>query len=98
MIKKNKIIALVLAVAVFFAMMLSVYIITHNPEHECIGSGCQVCQKMESVLQSLKALTSGMLAIAFALALIYAGYRFVCCFAQPLLQGNLVALKVKLLN
>lgn len=98
MTKKNKILALVLAIAVFFAMMLSVCIIKHDIEHECIGSGCQACQEMESVRQSLKTLASGILATAIALALKYTNYQFISCFAQPLLQGSLVALKVELLD
>lgn len=98
MTKKNKILALVLAIAVFFAMVLSEGIIKHDVEHECIGSGCQVCQEMESVRQSLKTLASGILAIAIAFALTYTSNHFICCFAQPLLQGSLVALKVELLD
>ena len=98
MTKKNKIVALILAFAVFFAMLLSVNVIAHDAEHECADNVCQVCQEMESVRQSLKTLTSGILAIAIALALIYTGYQFTFCFAQPLLQGSLVALKVELLN
>jgi len=98
MTKKNRIIALGLAIAVFFAMMLSVCIITHNTDHDCPGTDCQVCQQMESARQSLENLMSGMLATAAALALIYTFYQFVCFFAQHLLLGTLVALKVKLLN
>lgn len=98
MTKKNQIIAFVLAVAVFFAMVLSVCIFTHNADHDCVGAGCQVCQQTESARQSLENLLSGILAIATALALTYAIYQFVCCFAQRCLQGTLVALKVKLLN
>lgn len=98
MTKKNQIIALALAIAVFFAMTLSVFVISHEADHECIGNGCQVCQQIESARHSLKILTAGILAAALALALIYIDYQFIRCFAQTLLQGTLVALKVELLN
>ena len=98
MTKKNKIVALVLAIAVFLVMLLSVSLITHDADHECIGNGCPVCQEMESARHSLKTLTSGIFAIVSAFALIYTSYQFICCFAQPLLQGSLVALKVELLT
>ena len=98
MTRNNKMVALVLAIAVFLVMVLSVSVITHDADHECIGNGCPVCQEMESARQSLKMLASGILAIASAFALIYTSYQFICCFAQPLLQGSLVALKVELLN
>lgn len=98
MAQTNKLVALVLAVAVFFAMMLSANVITHEENHECAGNDCHICQQMESLLQNLKLLTSAVLAIAFALALIYTSYRFICRRAQPLLRGTLVALKIELLN
>ncbi len=98
MTRKNKIIALVLAIAVFFAMMLSVTVITHDADHECVGIECQVCQQMESARRNLKMRMSGALVIAFALALTYTSYRFIHCFAQHLVQGTLIALKVELLN
>lgn len=98
MVQKNKLVALVLAIAVFFAMMLSANMIAHEENHDCAGNDCQICQQMESLFQNLKLLTSAVLAIAFALALTYTSYRFVCCRVQPLLRGTLVALKIELLN
>ena len=98
MTRKHKVVALVLVVAVFLAMLLSVNVITHQANHECVGNDCRVCQQMGSSLENLKVLTSSVPAIAFALALTYTSYRFICCFAQCLLQGSLVALKVELLN
>ena len=98
MTKKNKMVALFLAIAVFLVMVLSVSLITHNADHECIGSNCSICHTMESARQSLKTLASGILAIAIALAPTYASYLFTCCLAQLLTQGSLVALKVELLD
>lgn len=98
MTRKNKLVALFLAAAVFLVMLLSVSVITHDTDHECIGNGCLVCQEMASARQSLKMLASGILAAAIALALIYITYQFTRRFAQSLLQGSLVALKVELLN
>lgn len=95
---KKKLVALVLAIAVFFAVMLSVFVITHDAAHECAGIGCQICQRMESARQTLKMLISGVLTIAFALALAYICYGLLNRFAQHLLQSTLVALRVELLN
>ncbi len=98
MTRKNRIIALVLSIAIFFTMMLSVTVITHDWDHECVGIGCQICQQMESARRILKMVMSGALAIAFALALTYTSCRFIHRFAQCLPQGTLIALKVELLN
>ncbi len=98
MTKKKTILTLILAIAVFFAMALSVSVITHDAEHECIGIDCPVCQQTESARQILRALTAGILAMAFAIVLTHTVYLCICCFARPMLQGSLVALKVELLN
>lgn len=98
MTRKYKIVALVLAAAVFFAMMLSVNMIAHKADHECAGNACQVCQQIESSRHDLKIITSGIFAIAYGLALAYTSFEIICCFAQRLQQGTLVALKVELLN
>ena len=98
MTKKNKSVALVLAIAVFFALMLSVNVISHRAEHECAGNGCQICQQVESSRQILNMLTAGIFAIAIALTLLCAGRGVICCAVQSLPQGTLVALKVELLN
>lgn len=98
MTRKNNIIAIALIIAIFFVMMLSVSVIGHNVDHECVGIGCQICQQMESVRQILKMLLSAAMTIAFSLALSYMGCRSIYCYAQRLLQGTLVAHKVELLN
>ena len=98
MSRKCKTIAWILAIAVFFAMMLSVNVIVHDAGHECVGQDCQVCLQMESAWRNLKMLASVILAIAFAIVLVYTGHQWIGCSAQPLLQGSLVTLKVELLN
>lgn len=98
MTRKNKLLAWLLVIAVFFAMMLSVTVITHNADHECVGMECQVCQQTESARQLLETLISGAMAMAFAFGLTCAGCRVIRCFAGRLPQGTLVALKVELLN
>lgn len=98
MSKKNKIMALILAIAVLLTMMLSVVVITHEANHDCVGSDCQVCQCIHSVKESLRTIFAGASALAFANALTYVSYTFIYCFAQCLSQSTLVTLKVELLN
>lgn len=98
MTKRNRIVALVLAVTVIFAMMFSVAFIAYESNHNCIGEGCQVCAHIAAVQENLKTILSAVLAAAFAFVLTYASYKCISCFAQYLSQGTLVALKVELLN
>lgn len=95
---KKKILVSVLAIAIFFAMMLSVAVFTQDRDHECGGIGCDVCQQMASARQLLEMLTSVTLTVAFMPALICTGTRSIHRLAQRLPQGSLIALKVELLN
>lgn len=98
MTRRRRIIALALAVAVLFTIVLSLGIVTHGVGHECISRNCQICQRMESARQTLKGLTSVLLAVAAVLTVIHTIFFAARCLARPSLQGSLVALKVQLLN
>lgn len=96
--KSSKILALALALIMLSAILLSVSIITRDAGHECVSNHCQVCQRMESAGQSLKGLTLVLLAMAIALAVVYAARRGTADPSHPSWQYTPVTLKVKLLN
>lgn len=96
--KTKRILAMVMAVALFAVMLSSALFLAEEIHHDCIGDGCQICLQMNLCRGVLKSLSLVLLAAAAALAVAYILWGdFRPC------QGSdghitLVALKVKLSN
>ena len=96
--KTKRILAVVMAVALFAVMLSSALFLAEEADHDCIGDGCQICLQMNLCRGVLKSLSLVLLAAAAALTvacILWGGFR-------PC-QGSdghitLVALKVKLSN
>ena len=96
--KTKRILAMVMAVALFAVMLSSALFLAEEADHDCIGDGCQICLQLNICRGVLKSLSLVLLAAAAPLT--------VAC----ILWGNfwpskgstghvtLVALKVKLSN
>ena len=96
--KTKRILAMVMAVALFAVMLSSALFLAEEADHDCIGDGCQICLQLNLCRGVLKSLSLVLLAAAAALtvACILWGGFWPC-------QGSdghitLVALKVKLSN
>ena len=96
--KTKRILAMVMAVALFAVMLSSALFLAEEANHDCIGDGCQICLQMNLCRGILKSLS---LALHAALAALTVAYILWGGFWPS--QGStghitLVALKVKLSN
>lgn len=98
MAKARRFIAVFLAALVLLAVMTSLFTISHEGEHDCIGENCPVCAVLALCRNTLKALLGVFTAAAIGLACF--------CFAALLpshtqsisYHETPISLKVKLLN
>lgn len=94
--KKTKRAAVVLACVLFFAMLFSVLFIAHESQHDCTGTDCSVCQKIEACENAVKnvlgtaAAASALAAVCFVFADLLLSAPVLCAAQTP------VSLKVKL--
>lgn len=96
--KTKRILAMVMAVAIFAVMLSSALFLAEEANHDCIGDGCQICLQMNlcrGVLKSLSLVLHAGLA-ALAVSYILWGSFWPCQRSDG--HVTLVALKVKLSN
>ncbi|MCD7845814.1 MAG: hypothetical protein LUG57_08205 [Oscillospiraceae bacterium] len=97
MTRKHRAAALLMALVLGLVMLLSALYIIENADHDCVGDGCPVCERIaasETMLRSVTlaaaAVTAALVFLSCALtACVGRGFR---CFHTP------VSLKVKLSN
>ena len=96
--KTKRILAMVMAVALFAVMLSSALFLAEEANHDCIGDGCQICLQMNlcrGILRSLSLVLPAGLA-ALTVACILWGNFWPCQRSDG--HVTLVALKVKLSN
>ena len=96
--KTKRILAMVMAVAIFAVMLSAALFLAEEANHDCIGDGCQICLQLNlcrGVLKSLSLALPAALA-ALAVACILWGSFWPCQRSDG--HVTLVALKVKLSN
>ena len=94
--KKNRIIAMFLAVMVLFVMLYSALFIVAHAEHDCVGENCPICYQISVCENTLKNLSLAVCAVAFAAAFTYTLCRSISACADVTPSYTLVSLKVKL--
>lgn len=94
--KKKRIISLVLAAAVFFAMLYSALYIAAEANHDCVGENCPICYQINVCKNTLKNLSLAVCAVAFAAAFTHTLCRSISSCANVTQSYTLVSLKVKL--
>ena len=94
--KKTKRAAIVFACVLFFAMLLSVLLIAHETNHECIGEDCQVCARLAACENSLKNISGAVTASAVLAAVCFVFVRTLLCSPVLCAASSPVSLKVKL--
>lgn len=96
--KRNRIIALLLAVIVLFIMAFSLVIVAAEANHECCGENCPICEIIAICENNIKGLSlilvfvSLMVALALMRTFLRDTRAFLCQSQTP------VSLKVKLTN
>lgn len=98
MVKPKRILAMLMAVAIFAVMLSSTLFLAEEAHHDCIGDGCQICLQMNVCLGTLKGLSLALHAAVAALAVtcILCGNFSPC--EESADHVTLVTLKVKLSN
>lgn len=98
MVKPKRILAMLMAVAVFAVMLSSALFLAEEAHHDCIGDGCQICFQMNVCRGILKSLSLALHAAVAALAVAY----ILCGNFWPREESTghvtLITLKVKLSN
>ena len=98
MVKNKKLLAGLMAMAVLFMLLFSVFFITAEIRHNCIGENCPICLEVQACVQALNTLGTGL---SVVVAVLGATHFFVICVI-PVFHRNpshtLVSLKVKLTN
>lgn len=98
MAKKNRIIAILLAITIFFVVLCSALFVIHGADHDCIGEKCTICNCVNLLeeMQKIIALASGIFAFSHLFLLLL---LFCVAFGQATKIGATpITLKVKLLN
>ena len=96
MTKKNRIVAVLLAVMVLVVMLYSALFITAEAGHDCVGENCPICYQINVCRNILKNLSLAVCAAAFATAFTYTLCRSISACAEVAPSYTLVSLKVKL--
>lgn len=96
--KRNRRFALLLALAVFFVILFSVFYIAAETDHDCIGDNCPICYQISVCENTLKSLGCGVVTIVIAIALTFSVATILCKPKTHLRQSTLITLKVKLSN
>ncbi|WP_312428405.1 AraC family transcriptional regulator [Lacrimispora sp.] len=98
MAKNKKLLAGFITLAILFMLLFSVFYITAEARHQCIGEDCPICLEVQACVQALNTLGTG---IAPVVSVFAAACFFVIC-VTPVFHRNpshtLVSLKVKLTN
>ncbi|MDR0922778.1 MAG: hypothetical protein LBN31_00310 [Hungatella sp.] len=98
MAKNKKLLAGFITLAVLFMLLFSVFFITAETRHNCIGENCPICLEIQACVQALNTLGTGL---ASAVA-VFAAAHFFVILVIPVFHRNpshtLVSLKVKLTN
>ena len=94
--KKNRILAILLAVMVLFVMLYSALFIVAHAEHDCVGENCPICYQISVCEHTLKNLSLAVCAVAFAAAFTYTLCRSISSSAAVIPSYTWVSLKVKL--
>lgn len=98
MAKTKRILAMLMAVAIFAVVLSSALFLAEEAHHDCIGDGCQICFQMNVCRGILKGLSLAIHAAAAALATAYILCGDFGPYEESIGQVTLVTLKVKLSN
>ena len=96
--KTKRILAMVMAVAIFAVMLSSALFLAEEADHDCIGDGCQICLQLNLCRGVLTSLSLVLLAAVAALTVAYILWGGFWPSQGSDGHITLVALKVKLSN
>lgn len=98
MTRRNRLIALLLAMTVFLAMLFSACFVIAEANHECIGEDCPICCQIAACEITLRCFGAAAAAVIIA---VFSGLSVVALLTSAkstAYNTSLVSLKVKLSN
>ena len=95
---KNKKLKTAAAILLALALLLSLWVLILEAEHDCSGESCAICELLRTCAARLKLLALVLSAVMAALLLSHTAFRFRESMARSRAQRSLVSLKVKLSN
>ncbi|NLO84538.1 MAG: hypothetical protein GX096_03790 [Clostridiales bacterium] len=98
MAKNRRILAMLIAVAVFVVMMFSTTYIACHGDHDCHGEDCPICHVIDFCSKTLKSFCFAAISAAIGIAYTYIARVRLVGQLQRAVKTSLVTLKVKLSN
>ena len=98
MSKKNRVLTVLLAMAVLFVMLSSSCYIAIEADHDCVGEDCPICYQISVCEHTLRSVGQAVLVVTLA---VFIGVFMISlpAFSKKLAyHTSLVSLKVKLSN
>ena len=98
MVTKRRFAAAALAALVIVAVVTSLFIVSHEADHDCIGEDCPVCAVIAACQSTLKTLSAALAVFAAAAAWVCFAVILLTALKAVLHSETPVSLKVRLLN
>lgn len=98
MIKRNRLIALVLALTFVFAMLISAFFVIVEADHDCTGEDCQICCQINVCENTLHSFGCVFAAVMVSVFLGILNFIIPVWLNKQEYNSSPVSLKVKLLN
>ena len=98
MTKKNRVVALLLAVLVAFVLLSSMHYVVAEADHDCCGEHCTICYRIALCENILRTLGMSIGAAAFAVVVCRTVSALLPMASVQIFCATPVTLKVKLSN
>ena len=96
MTSKKRISAVLIAMALVFAMLFFTFFIAAEADHDCVGEGCAVCCQISVCENVLKSVMCTLVMAAVFAAVGFVAFTLRNCENRDFYYSSLVSLKVKL--
>ncbi len=93
---KNRILALVAALAIIFLVLFSTSITVEHHTHVCTDHHCPICYVIAQAQENLNNIGAGLALTAFAVALVFAAADAYSLNIEEPVQATLVSQKVRI--
>ena len=98
MTNKKRLAAVIFAAIIFIVFMTSLFAITHEADHDCIGENCPICTVIALCQNTLKMLSDVTVAVVALFTCFFFITSIIAFFRIVLYNKTPILLKDKLLN
>ncbi|MGN0523762.1 MAG: hypothetical protein ACI4IG_05785 [Eubacterium sp.] len=98
MLKRNRLISVIVAVAMAIGLVSSAVFVIENSNHKCTGVDCQVCDHVKLNLKAFDNQTPKPESVLAVLTVAWAIVLVLGCRANNVKTDTLINLKIKLSN